>query len=622
MKIHKRVKKSGPSTPIGIVQDLGRIGLLCYDAPLMSNGLHIYWSNDGIEFESERHPIVIYRGERLEKVDDCRDFNFAREGGKTVLTYIRDSKQGPILVTAVSRNMHSFDVIGGVPKIKDKCVVVSDFTPKDNHMLMYVGGLFIRSAIGKPQKEWKISDELLFTSRSGDFDRGVIKLMGAHMTPKGILVIYDASYKDEENVYHVQAGGVLFSPLEPNKILWRSELPLWKATVDTHHHSIRPLASALFNDEIILYWASKDTVLQAEIPAHFISDPKVDVSRLILKKFKRNPIIDPHPHNEWENEAVFNPAAIYDGGEVHLIYRAIGSKGISVFGYCASKDGLSFIKRSPHPVYEPNPGFDIPEQGKITTPQVYNPAMYTSGGGWGGCEDPRTVKIGDRVYMTYVAFGGWNSIRIALTSISIDDFRKEKWNWRKPVFLSPPKETHKNWVLFPEKINGKFAVLHGIAPEILIDYIDDLDNVTKYIKSKRPQGPQPGRAGFWDSKVRGVGPPPIKTDLGWLIFYHATDVKDPNKYKLGAMILDLHDPRKVLYRTSKPILSPEMNYENEGKPGVVYASGAIIKDDHIYIYYGGGDRVVCVAVAPLDEFLEDIKKDKSVPFSFKNYKVA
>jgi predicted GH43/DUF377 family glycosyl hydrolase len=72
------------------------------------------------------------------------------------------------------------------------------------------------------------------------------------------------------------------------------------------------------------------------------------------------------------------------------------------------------------------------------------------------------------------------------------------------------------------------------------------------------------------------------------------------------MLLDLKDPTKVLYRSSTPILCPDMDYENEGKPGIVYASGAIVKEGHLFIYYGGGDRVVCTATVPIDVLLHDL----------------
>jgi predicted GH43/DUF377 family glycosyl hydrolase len=97
------------------------------------------------------------------------------------------------------------------------------------------------------------------------------------------------------------------------------------------------------------------------------------------------------------------------------------------------------------------------------------------------------------------------------------------------------------------------------------------------------------------------------TSEGWLLLYHAIDRRDPGKYKLGAMILDARNPEKVLYRSAEPVLSPDMHYENDGKPGVVYASGAVIRKDTLYIYYGGGDKVVCVATAHLPTFLDQIK---------------
>jgi predicted GH43/DUF377 family glycosyl hydrolase len=97
-----------------------------------------------------------------------------------------------------------------------------------------------------------------------------------------------------------------------------------------------------------------------------------------------------------------------------------------------------------------------------------------------------------------------------------------------------------------------------------------------------------------------------------LLLYHAMDKNDPNKYKIGAMILDLNDPKKILYRAPKPILSPEMPYENDGKPGVVYASGAIVRDDKLYVYYGGGDKHVCVAETKLQPLLDWLMKNGKV----------
>ncbi len=327
-----------------------------------------------------------------------------------------------------------------------------------------------------------------------------------------------------------------------------------------------------------------------------------------LTRHHKNPVISPLAVHEWELNGTFNPTAIKDDdGKVHLLYRAVGADGISRIGYASSTDGLHFDDRPMYPVYEPLPDYGMPASKSSYGPRNYDPSFYTSGGGWGGSEDPRAVRIDGKIYMTYVAFEGWNSVRIALTSIGIDDFKHKKWRWRRPVLISPPGYVAKNWLIFPEKINSKYAILNSIVPNIAIEYVDSLDNLTTHIKSTRPQGVQVGRKEFWDNRVRGAGPPPLKTEIGWLLLYHAIDKDDPDKYgigyRIGAMILDLKDPTKVLYRSPEPILNPEMNYENDGKPGVVYASGAVILGDNLMVYYGGGDRHVCIAQTPLKQLL-------------------
>jgi len=324
-----------------------------------------------------------------------------------------------------------------------------------------------------------------------------------------------------------------------------------------------------------------------------------------LSRHEHNPILSPLPFREWEACGTFNPAVVTDEeGMVHLLYRAVGADGLSRIGYASSKDGRNISDRSKYPVFEPLVGFGKSSPSTFAGPKIYDPGIYTSGGGWGGSEDPRAIRIGDRVYMLYVAFEGWNSVRIALTSIDLGDLKKKRWNWKRPQFLSPVGDVAKNWLIFPEKINGKYAVLHSITPNIGIEYIDDIDNIAKTVSSPRRHGPQPGRKGFWDSKVRGAGPPPIRTDMGWLLLYHAIDDREPEKYKLGAMILDINDPTKILYRSPQPILSPDAHYENDGKPGIVYASGAVIIGDNLMVYYGGGDKHVCIAETPLKQLLE------------------
>lgn len=195
---------------------------------------------------------------------------------------------------------------------------------------------------------------------------------------------------------------------------------------------------------------------------------------------------------------------------------------------------------------------------------------------------------------------------MAVSSIDENDFFNKKWKWSKPILISAPNTINKNWVLFPEKINGKYAILHSIVPKILIEYVDNIDHPTKSITSPRKQGPQPGRKNSWDNWIRGAGPPPIKTDRGWLLLYHAGTEGD-HRYKLGAMLLDLNDPATITHRSPNPILVSEEWYENEWKPGIVYACGAVIKDGDLFVYYGGGDKHVCVAQTPLNDLLDSLE---------------
>ncbi len=348
------------------------------------------------------------------------------------------------------------------------------------------------------------------------------------------------------------------------------------------------------------------------VKAKVVKKTKPSSVKKIVKKKKgteltrslKNPIIEPRPYY-WESKATLNPAAFLSGSRVHLVYRAIGDDDSSVLGYASSPDGYKIDERPAYFIYRRDNNFSKSDFNVA-------PIDYVSGGGWsGGCEDPRLTLLGDRVYMLYTAFDGWGSVRIALTSIKLEDFENKKWNWRNPVLISPPGEIHKNWVLFPEKINGKFAILHSISPEIMIDYFDSLDelNGRKFIHSIHQSDPRWQRR---ERGIRGVGPVPIKTELGWLVLYHAIEEHEPNRYKLFAMILDIEDPTKILYRSVSPILEPETKYENEGyKWGVIYACGAVVRSGELLVYYGGADKVVGVASIKLADLLEDLKKHKA-----------
>lgn len=332
------------------------------------------------------------------------------------------------------------------------------------------------------------------------------------------------------------------------------------------------------------------------------------VSALTLGKHPTNPILMPRPENGWESWQTFNPGVILLNDTVHFLYRAIGNDGISRFGYASSKDGYHIHERLFSPAYEHR-----------VHERVFNIFSYSSGGSWGGAEDPRLVRVEeeDVLYMTYTACDG--DLRVALTSIQIDDFLQKKWKWKPSILISPPGEVHKNWVLFPEKINGKYAILHSINPEVSVAYFDDLDfKDLSHIQSYHGNKP---RTNCWDKWVRGVGAPPIKTKYGWLVFYHAMD-NDWGKYKVGAMLLDVQNPTHVLARATEPVLEPSEQYENSGfKAGVVYVSGAVVKDGELLVYYGAADSYTCVAHTNFDEFVEALRKEKQPKLKGKRMKI-
>jgi predicted GH43/DUF377 family glycosyl hydrolase len=313
----------------------------------------------------------------------------------------------------------------------------------------------------------------------------------------------------------------------------------------------------------------------------------------MLVKYSENPIITTREELDWEKYQTFNSGAILLDDRIHLVYRAIGVDGISRFGYAVSKDGLRIDERLTYPIY----------QRKRSSRSTY---VSSSGGSLGGCEDPRLVKISElnRIYATYNAFG--EDLRVGMTSIRVDDFLNRNWDWNDERLISAPGEVNKNFVLFPEKIKGKYAILDSISPDISITYLDSLDfGDGEYIHSRYKQGPPPPDVG-WEASIKSPGPPPLRTERGWLLFYHGLA---EGKYKIGATLLDLNNPENALCTSNRPVIEPDQEYENNGfKPGIVYTCGTVIKDGTLLVYYGGADTNTCVAYAPLEDFLDALEE--------------
>lgn len=319
----------------------------------------------------------------------------------------------------------------------------------------------------------------------------------------------------------------------------------------------------------------------------------------------QNPILSPIKEHAWESRATFNAAAIDINGVVRIFYRALGDDGISRIGYAESTDGVTISKRLPYPVFE------------LTDPRMhdararYDRSQFASGGGWGGAEDPRAVRIGDRIYLTFNTFDGWDFIRASVTSISVVHVTAHRFLFSTPLYLSAKNQIHKNWVLFPEKREGKFLLLHSLTPRVQIastNTFEDLHSDRSRILSHYDQK---NLTPTWDWWVRGPGPAPLETPDGWLVLYHAMYQHDRSRYHIGALLLDKNYPSRVLARATAPILSPEKWYENEWKPGIVYACGAVVRADTLFVYYGGGDQTVNVATMSLSTLLSSMKKQKT-----------
>lgn len=550
-------------------------------------------SADGFSFKRfSKKPQILFENSRKESTLKCKDFRISQTEDNFFLTYKAENK----VFLASSRNLINWKIIDELRDIFETSMLVPNYK-HDEDYVMYFGEDDIKIAFSKNLKDWKIKQEPVLGKRNGQFDNNSLKLVSVFSQKEGILLIYfTKSKKKKTAVYYL--GAALFDKNNPSQIIKRREQPLWELEDDREFY---PLGAIEFDDKLIVYIGAAGKgvfALSFSSVFSFSSAP-------LLEKVDKNPILEPVLEHFWENQATFNPAAIYEEGKVHFIYRAIGGSDTSVLGYASSSDGINIDERLDNPVYVPREEFEVPVFG------APYPSAYTSGGGgYGGCEDPRLTKIDDRIYMTYVAHNGSNAPRVALTSISVEDFKNKRWNWEKARIISAPDVVDKNACLLPEKIKGKYVIFHRIFPNILIDFVDDLTFEGKYLKGEYYIGP---RKNFWDSRKVGAGAPPLKTKDGWLLIYHAVDDRDASKYKMGAMLLDLEDPTRVRFRSNTPILEPREWYENEGwKAGVAYPCGAVILKEDLIVYYGGADKVVCAARKNLNDFLAGLKHSSNI----------
>ncbi|MCL6589805.1 MAG: glycoside hydrolase family 130 protein [Firmicutes bacterium] len=217
--------------------------------------------------------------------------------------------------------------------------------------------------------------------------------------------------------------------------------------------------------------------------------------------------------------------------------------------------------------------------------------------------DPRICWLEDRYYITWCNCYHGPTIGVGYTY----DF--EKFYQLENAFLP----FNRNGVLFPRKINGKYAMFsrpsdNGHTPFGDIFYSESPD-MCHWGRHRHVMS----TVGGWQSTKVGAGPTPIETTEGWLLIYHGVLTScNGYVYSAGAALLDLDQPWKVIARTAPYIISPQMNYECVGDvPNVVFPCAALVDapTGRTAIYYGGADTVTCLAFTYVDELLDYVKSN-------------
>jgi len=214
-----------------------------------------------------------------------------------------------------------------------------------------------------------------------------------------------------------------------------------------------------------------------------------------------------------------------------------------------------------------------------------------------GIEDCRVSLIEGSYYLTYT--------QVSENGVGVGLMRTCDWvNFERKGMILPPH--NKDCSLFEEKIGGRYYALHrpsGVdvgGNFIWIASSPDLVHWGGHRCILRT------REGMWDCARVGAGAAPIKTKDGWLEIYHGADFN--HRYCLGAVLLDLEDPSKVLARSQEPLFEPVTDYETRGFFGnVVFTNGHLVDGDEITMYYGASDEVICGAKLSIKGILESLK---------------
>jgi beta-1,2-mannosidase len=295
-----------------------------------------------------------------------------------------------------------------------------------------------------------------------------------------------------------------------------------------------------------------------------------------------DPVLSPRGDG-FESAGTFNPAVVKKNGKFVMLYRAQDHNGKSSLGYATSDDGIHFTRRA--------------------EPVLVSEAPYEKGG---GVEDPRLQKIGDTYYLTYTGFNNVDGassdkkdaqlcmatskdlIHWQRQGVIIPSF-KGKWNvkWTKSGAIVPEKINGKYWMYYLGDAQGKDTQMGVAYSGDLLHWTEALDHP---VMASRP--------GEFDSQVVEPGPAPVITPNGIFLIYNGAD--DKLVYSTGWVLFNKNDPTKVLARSPTPIFAPDKEWEKVGQvPNVVFVEGLVRDGKQWLFYYGGADRCVGVATAPV-----------------------
>ena len=303
---------------------------------------------------------------------------------------------------------------------------------------------------------------------------------------------------------------------------------------------------------------------------------------------------------EKSSQAKFNPGMVDASGEIHVLYRfcekrkELDGKAIDWSSAAAQGEFPYVVNHIRHATLNEDGSLRKDDDAAVIFPEHPWEAL--------GCEDARIVPFGGSWYIFYCAYDGRKARQgIAQT---LDFRRYEK------IGIIDNVAFDKDAFIFPERIDGRIAYMHRIAPNIQIDYFDDLEQMLDPARwndyEARVEQSTVLRCRFpFDATRVGGGVPPIRTERGWLLIYHGVDAG--RIYHAGAALLDLGNPSRVTARLPYPILSPEADYEMRGDyEGCVFPQGHFIRDGGLYISYGAADMYAAVARIDLESLLNEL----------------